>query len=151
MKFFGKPIINGTLVSFDCSHVPPDEFESFRNQFAISGLAIIEIKKANAKSQSRSYEQLKLWWDIVNAILTFYKIPISTESKEAYSEYLKNTYLPEKVIVINGIEMPVPKSVSDKTNWETKDFSEFIEAILFDFRQEGVEFNVDKKSYASLY
>lgn len=147
MKFLCKPKLVKDSIVIDVSHIPPDEIEKFISQFPSGMLAQVEFKSVMSKAMTRSYEQLKLWWDIVNTILTHHGVELSPDNKTAYSEYLKSRYLPIREVIINGIHMPLPSSISDRANWSTKEFSEIITAILDDYRREGVLFNVDLKSY----
>jgi len=143
IKYIGKSELKGNKIITDISFVTPEKRKAiedfFNNDFVISEHEI--VKAGNKKL--RSYEQLKLWFQIIDDILIWMREPNTTENKMALHESLKR-YLPTQYVKLNGEDFPLPKSISDDAEIPMEDFTQTISKILEDFRMEGCEFLVDK-------
>ena len=142
-KFMGIPILqNEKRLIIDITYIAPEilkKLEEFIGDEKI--MCTGELRKSSA-SETRSYEQLKAWWMVVEDILTFLREPCTKENKNAMSESLKK-YLPTRYVRLNGKDYKLPKSIADRAEVPMEDFSEALNDIMADWREQGCFFRLD--------
>ena len=102
------------------------------------------ITKTRGESKKRSYAQLQLYFAILKDILVsmgeleeWESVP--AEVNEAFSDYIKNKFVPVKELHIGKITIKERASVADASSHSTHEFTEILNNIMDYFLNDYVE------------
>ena len=141
VDFVGKLRVTKDSIIIQRNYIEPEKEEILEKMNG--DLLKVRLTDRMQKRTLRSYEQLKLWFSMVEDIILFNNEEINKETKLAIHEFLKEQYIPTEYIELNGKQYPLPKSIADIAEIPKEKFQNVLSKILEDFRKEGVIFRVD--------
>ena len=142
ISFLGVPEFKNNKIIIDISYIDSKEKERLIESIKEKEAVEFVMKKASPK-KVRTYEQLKLWFSMIEDILIHYQVPRVKDNQMALSEDLKQ-YFPTRYVSINNELKEIPKSISDSAEIPSDEFARVTNEIFQHYRSEGVLFKVDR-------
>ncbi len=142
INYIGVSKVQGDEVITNIAYLTPDEKEKLKKFLSEDKGLFEHIITKPSISHTRSYEQLKTIFLIIEDILNFLGEPNNLDNKRVILESIKN-HLPRQTIILGGREYEVPKSISDKAEIPSDIFTQFIKDVMTEWRQEGCIFRLD--------